>query len=216
MLLDCVIYCAFYSILFRGGGVFSRHGVYVPNTAVLCQKRLNSNCLMASMPGSSSFKIQTNEQGRQLRGNRPKGLWLPLCRPRSRNDINCLVCAERRWRYGQCAYSWLRFSTTAVYCGAESHHVDTCMSEIRIVLSSMLSAAVYSRHAQRTDFKRLIVVFCCRQASMVWRVEEKEGAVRSNKNTNVAKWNRGERRWLGWHICALAPSCADRQWRTLH
>ena len=24
MLLDCVIYCAFYSILFRGGGVFFR------------------------------------------------------------------------------------------------------------------------------------------------------------------------------------------------
>jgi len=68
---------------------------------------------MASMPGSSSFKIQTNEQGRQLRGNRPKGLWSPLCRPRSRNDINCLVCAERRWRYGQCAYGWRRLSTTA-------------------------------------------------------------------------------------------------------
>ena len=29
MLLDCVIYCAFYSILFRGGGAFfSGHGVF--------------------------------------------------------------------------------------------------------------------------------------------------------------------------------------------
>jgi len=25
--LDCVIYCAYYSIFFRGGGVFSGHGV---------------------------------------------------------------------------------------------------------------------------------------------------------------------------------------------
>jgi len=28
VLLDCVIYCAFYSILFRGA-VFSGHGVYI-------------------------------------------------------------------------------------------------------------------------------------------------------------------------------------------
>jgi len=26
--LDCVAYCVFYSILFRGGGVFSGHGVF--------------------------------------------------------------------------------------------------------------------------------------------------------------------------------------------
>ena len=35
MSLDCVIYCACYSVLFRGGPFFSGHGVYIASCLIM-------------------------------------------------------------------------------------------------------------------------------------------------------------------------------------